>query len=176
MTPAWQAVHSYQVGEILRPSNPSFIHAVVINADGISGSTEPPFDDVVGSVITGPPDYLTLSELSLKTSEDSGNPIPPFAAVLCEPSEKTVSYEDTNIMHGSVIWVTKHGVTNVVEHSTNAKRIYDVLKSITSGYDMLRRITIHGLDIAATNDFTDHERDAHGDVIEFVVGVSANPR
>jgi hypothetical protein len=179
VTPIWLPNHYYMVGDVLRPSNLTMVHAVVISAAGTSGPTEPAFTDVPDSIIPGPPTYFTVHELAVSVPVDTGYPIPPFAAVLCEPSEKMISYEDTNIMSGSLLWITKFEThvpaSNVVYHSQNAKRIYDALKSITSGYDILRRLTIHGVDISGTNDFTDSERNAHGDVIEFVVAVTAKP-
>lgn len=175
ITSVWQPNHNYKAGDVLRPSNLSLIHAIVVTVGGDSGGIEPAFTDIPGSVITGIPDYLTLVDLATSTPVDTGNPLPPFAAVMCEPSEKTMGQEDTDIMHGSLVWVTKHSQTDVVTHSQNFKRIYDALSNIGSGYDILRRIIIHGVDISGTNDFTDPTKEAHGDVIEFVVGVTAKP-
>jgi hypothetical protein len=175
VTPTWQSNHDYQVGDILRPTNSAFIHMVVVTVGGNSGPTEPAFTDVIGSQITGIPTYLTTAETIVSAKADSANVIPPFATVMFEPSEKTMGQEDTDIMHGILVWVTRQEVTNVVDHSGNFKRIYDALSQIEPGYDIKRRITVHGVDISSSTEFSDGEREAHGDVIEFIVGITAKP-
>lgn len=175
VTPTWQSNHDYSVGDVLRPTNLALTKAVVINVAGNSGATEPSFDDVPGSIITGPPDYETTNELAVSTAADTGYPKAPFAAIMFEPAEKMISYEDTDLLHGLLVWVTRADETNVVTHSKDVKRIYDALQRIGAGYDIMRRIVVHGVDITSTSEFDDNERQAHGDTIEFLMGVTAKP-
>lgn len=122
------------------------------------------------------PDLQFFPSKGGSATENTGFPDPPFAAVLCEPAQKTISYEDTNLIQCALIWVTKWQQENVAVHSDNFKRIYDALNSFTSFTDTNYGIHIHGLDISGTDDFIDNERSAHGDIIDFVVGVTAQPQ
>lgn len=173
VTPTWQSNHDYLVGDVLRPTDATKIKVVVVTTGGNSGATEPVFDDVPGSEFSGPPDYLTTNLTAILKAEDSGSPLPPFATIMFEPSERTIGYEDTDLMHGILVWVTRHDRENVVDHSRDFKRIYDALAAIEPGYDILRRLTVHGVDISESTEFSDTEREAHGDVINFLVGVTA---
>lgn len=173
ITPTWQPAHDYQIGDVLRPTDLTKTKVVVVTFNGNSGATEPAFDDVVGSVFSGPPDYVTTNIPVTSSKIDSSNVIPPFATIMFEPSEKTMGQEDTDVMHGVLIWVTKYDQTNVVDHSRNFQRIYDALSKIEPGYDIIRRLMVHGVDILSSSEFTDGERGAHGDVIDFTAGVTA---
>jgi hypothetical protein len=175
ITPIWEANHAYSIGDVLRPTNLSFVHAVVITYGGNSGSTQPSFTDVLNSTYTGgsgKPNYLTTHALSVSTAVDSGTPMPPFGVVWCDLAEKMMSQEETDYIRGSVVWVTRADATNIVTHSKNAKRIYDALTKIGSGYDILRRLTVHGVDVSATSEFTDEDRQAHGDTVSFSMAVT----
>lgn len=173
VTPVWQSNHDYSVGDILRPTDLTKTKLIVVTVAGNSGPTQPAFNDVVGSTFVGPPNYQTTSIQAVSQKADAANVIPPFATIMFEPSEKTLAQEDTDIMHGVLVWVTQHEQTNVVEHSTNFKRIYDALSQIQPGYDILRRLTLHGVDISSSTEFTDGDHEAHGDVIDFIAGVTA---
>lgn len=173
VTPIWLANNNYSVGDILRPTDLTKIKVIVVTRMGNSGATQPLWTDVPGSTFIGPPDYLTTSIAAISTKTDSASVVPPFATVMFEPSEKTMAQEDTDIMHGVLVWVTRHDQTNVVDHSDNFKRIYDALAQIQPGYDILRRLTLHGVDITSSTEFSDGEHKAHGDVIDFTVGVTA---
>jgi hypothetical protein len=122
------------------------------------------------------PDLLFFPSKGGSATENTDFPDPPFAAVMCEPSEKMIAYEDTNILHGTVIWVVRWQQENVATHSDNFKRIYDALGSFRTFTHPGYGIHIHGLDISGTDDFIDNERSAHGDIIDFVIGVTAQPQ
>ena len=171
-TPVWQPSFYYKLGDILRPTNLALTHAVVIEAPGTS-TTEPAFSDTVGELFTGPPDYKTIAPLAIPPKPvDSGAPMPPLATIQITDGERTISYEETSFLKGKLRWVTRHSSTNVVTHSQNFKRIYNALGEIGFGYDFLRRINVHGVDITSTEDWVDEVRDAHGDTIYFTMGVS----
>lgn len=172
-TPIWRANFDYELGDILRPTNLAYVHAVVIEAAGNSGPTQPAFSDTVGELFTGPPNYRTIAPLAVAAKPvDSGSPMPPFATIQIEDGEKTVSYEETDLLKGKLRWLTRADSSNVVTHSLNFKRIYDAMSQIGYGYDYLRRINVHGVDIYSTSDYVDEARQAHGDVINFTMGVS----
>lgn len=177
VTPAWKSSHIYSIGDILRPTNHSLIHVVVVTASANSGPTEPAFDDVIGNTYGGmaEPTYQTTASLSVDTAEDSGNPEPPFGVVMIEEGEKTISYQETDILHGTVTWVTRADTENVVTHSGDFKRIYDAMTQIGYGYDIMRRLMVHGVDVGVTSEFTDGARQAHGDVLHFTMAVTEKP-
>lgn len=119
-----------------------------------------------------------------KGGDDDGGvtlPKPPFGAVWIDNAEKTISYERTYMLTGTVVWVTRSGTpssaaknqkTDVADHSDAVQQIYNALLTITSGADVDRSLIVHGLDIALVNEFADSERHAHGDTISFTMGVT----
>jgi hypothetical protein len=127
----------------------------------------------VGELFSGPPDYKTIAPIAvIAPSEDSGAPMPPYAAVQIEDGEKMFHQEETSYLRGALRWVTRADSTNVEEHSQNFKRIYNAFSDLGSGYDFMRRITVHGIDVTSTTDYYDEARQAHGDVILFTMGAS----
>lgn len=172
ITPVWAASHAYKVADILRPTNTALTKAVVVTASGNSGTTEPAFDDVVGSTFIGPPDYETTAETAILTAVDAGTPTPPYGVVSIDDGEKVLAQEETNLLQGTVVWVTKADATNIVQHSKDFKRVYDAMTQIGSGYDIMRRLTIHGVDVQKTDEFTDDTKRAHGDVVSFIIAVT----
>jgi hypothetical protein len=173
VTPVWVANKDYLVGDILKSPTPGQTHVIVVINAGNSGPTPPAFDDIPGSIFTGPPDYQTTPYTIVTKIMDSGIPIPPFATIMFEPAEKTMAQEDTDLMHGILVWVTRADNTDVIYHSQSFKRIYDALQRVGNGYDIMRRLMVHGVDITNTTEFSDPEREAHGDTIEFLMGVTA---
>lgn len=99
-------------------------------------------------------------------------PRPPFGAIWIDNAEKTVSYERTYILSGTVVWVTRAGITDVSDHSDEVRQIYNAMLSIGSGADPDQSLIVHGLDISLVNEFTDSDRQAHGDTISFTMGVT----
>lgn len=106
-------------------------------------------------------------------------PKPPFGAVWIDDAEKTVSYEKTYLLRGSVVWVTRAASatsssvgTDVSEHSDVVNQIYSAILRIGNGTDVVHQIIIHGIDVGTVNEFSDAERLAHGDTISFTMGVS----
>jgi hypothetical protein len=110
-----------------------------------------------------------------KGGNDAGGetlPTPPFGVVWIDTSEKTMAQEETWIVHGTVAWITRADITDVAVHSDTFKQIYDALAAIGSGVDTTHSLVIHGIDLANTDEFYDAERQAHGDVARFSLGVS----
>lgn len=175
LTVDWQPTNLYRVGDVIRPTNHSLLQAVVVIVGGTSGSSEPAFDDVIGNTYGSAPTYQTISSLAVATEVDSGNPEPPFCVISIDEGEKTMATEETDYLQGTLVWVTRADNTNVVDHSTNFKRIYDALCNIGSGYDIMRRLMVHGVDVGKTDEFVDSKRQAHGDTISFTMGVSEKP-
>ncbi len=177
VTPDWLPNHLYVTGDVLRPTDHDLVQAVVVTAGANSGNTEPAFDDVIGNIYGGitEPTYQTTASLAVDAAEDSGNPEPPFGVVMIEEGDKTISYQETDILRGTVTWVTRADATNVVTHSSVFKRVYDAMTQIGSGYDIMRRLIVHGVDVGATTEFTDRERQAHGDVLHFTMAVTEKP-
>jgi hypothetical protein len=102
-------------------------------------------------------------------------PKPPFGAVWIDNAEKTISYERTYMLSGTVVWVTRAGPRageDVAEHSDAVQQIYNALLTITHGADPDRSLMVHGLDIDLVNEFSDTDRLAHGDTISFTMGVT----
>lgn len=112
-----------------------------------------------------------------KGGDDTGGtttPRPPFGAVWIDTAEKTIAQERTWLLGGTVVWVTRSDITDVGDHTDAVKQIYNALLIIQGnpGADPIHSLIVHGLDIALVNEFTDSERLAHGDTIQFTMGVS----
>ena|SRR6266404_570021 len=105
------------------------------------------------------------------TAKEAG-PVPPFGIVNIEEAEKTHPLSRTWQLKGSVIWVTKLEATTAPDHASTVKLIEEALLAITGGYDTLRSMRVHGLEIENVSDFDDQERRSHGDVLTFSMGVS----
>lgn len=103
---------------------------------------------------------------------DATLPTPPFGVVWIDSSEKTMAQEETWIVHGTVVWVSRADVTTPADQSDNFKQIYDVLAGIAPGVDTTHSLVVHGIDLASADEFYDAERQAIGDVARFSLGVS----
>lgn len=119
-----------------------------------------------------------LSFYPSKGGDDDGGvtlPRPPFGAIWIDNAEKTVSYNRTYMLTGTVVWVTRESKDDVADQSDTVQQIYNALISIndqTPGADPNHSLMVHGLDISTVNEFSDTDRQAHGDTISFVMGVS----
>jgi hypothetical protein len=116
-----------------------------------------------------------LSFYPSKGGDDTGGvtlPTPPFGVIWINSSEKTLAQEETWMVHGTVVWVSRADITDVADHSDSFKQIYDVLAGLTSGVDVDRNLVVHGIDLSSTDEFFDSERQAHGDVANFSLGLS----
>lgn len=170
VTPIWITAHLYKNGEILRATDLTKKQAIVVVTGGTS-TTEPAFDDVIGSLFSGPPDFQTISNLAISKAVDEGTPLPPFATVQIS-GEKTMAQQDTDYLRGVLRWVTRADATNIVSHSQNFKRIYNAMISLGGGYDLMRGLMVHGIDVTGTSEYVDAARQARGDIINFTMGVS----
>lgn len=110
-----------------------------------------------------------------KGGDDEGGvtlPRPPFGAIWIDNAEKTMGQQNTYLLSGSVVWVSRESKDDVVDQSDTVKQIHNALLEIGTGVDPIHNIMVHGLDIGLVNEFNDNERQAHGDVISFTMGVS----
>lgn len=113
-----------------------------------------------------------------KGGDESGGsslPKPPFGAVWIENAEKTIQNERTYLLTGTVVWVTRAEAKvggDVAEHAEAVRLITNAVQAIGSGVDQEHSLVIHGIDVATVNEFSDNERQAHGDTISFMMGVS----
>lgn len=113
-----------------------------------------------------------------KGGDDDGGvtlPKPPFGAIWIENAEKTIAYERTYLLSGIVAWITRAEAKlggDVAEHSDAVQQIYNALLTIDGGADPDRSLIVHGLDISLVNEFSDTDRQAHGDTISFTMGVT----
>jgi hypothetical protein len=102
-------------------------------------------------------------------------PKPPFGAIWIDNAENTLPHAQTYLLTGTIVWVTRAEAKvsgDVAEHSDAVKQIADALQEIGSGADVERSLIICGIDITSTNEFSDAERQAHGDTITFTMGVN----
>lgn len=119
--------------------------------------------------------FPDLSFYPAKGGDDFGGttlPTPPFGVVWIDSSEKTMAQEETWMVHGTVVWVSRADITDVADHSDTFKQIYDALTGIGSGVDVDHSLVVHGIDLSDTDEFYDGERQARGDVARFALGVS----
>lgn len=110
-----------------------------------------------------------------KGGDDDGGttlPRPPFGAIWIDNAEKTIGYERTYLLTGTVVWVSREPKTDVADQSDTVQQIYNAMLSIESGADPAHSLIVHGLDINTMEEFSDSDRQAHGDTISFVMGVS----
>lgn len=111
-----------------------------------------------------------------KGGDDDGGvtlPRPPFGAVWIDNAEKTVSYNKTWMLTGTVVWVSRETKDDVSDQSDTVQQIYNAILAIeTPGADPIHSLMVHGIDIATTDEFSDTDRQAHGDTISFTMGVS----
>lgn len=111
-----------------------------------------------------------------KGGDDDGGvtlPRPPFGAIWITAAEKTMAQQRTWLLSGNVVWVTRETKDDVADHSDTVKQIYNAILSIvTPGADPVHSLIVHGIDIAAVDEFSDTDRQAHGDTIAFTMGVT----
>lgn len=109
---------------------------------------------------------------------DSGGvtlPKPPFGAIWIDNAENTLPHAQTYLLTGTIVWVTRAEAKisgDIAEHSDAVKQISDALQRIGVGADVERNLIICGIDIFATDEFIDDDRQAHGDTIAFTMGVN----
>jgi len=116
-----------------------------------------------------------LSFYPSKGGDDDGGttlPRPPFGAIWIDNAEKTIGYQRTYMLTGTVVWVTRESVTDVADQSDTVQQIYNAILTIGAGADPIHSLMVHGIDIATMDEFSDAERQAHGDTISFTMGVS----
>ena len=116
-----------------------------------------------------------LSFYPSKGGDDDGGvtlPRPPFGAIWIDNAEKTIGYERTYLLTGNVVWVSRESKNDVADQSDTVTQIYNAILTITNGADPDRSLMVHGIDISTVNEFNDAERQAHGDVITFTMGVT----
>lgn len=119
--------------------------------------------------------FPDLSFYPSKGGDDDGGqtlPRPPFGAIWIEDADKTIGYEKTYLLGGNIVWISREGVTDVADQSDTVQQIYSAVMQIQSQTDNLHQLLVHGIDVATVNEFTDTDRQAHGDVISFTMGVS----
>lgn len=113
-----------------------------------------------------------------KGGDDDGGttlPRPPFGAIWIDNAEKTMATERTYLLNGVVVWVSRAITDDVADQSDAVQQIYNALIAINNqapGADPAHSLMVHGLDISGVNEFSDSERQAHGDTISFTMGAS----
>jgi len=116
-----------------------------------------------------------LSFYPSKGGDDDGGvtlPRPPFGAIWIDNAEKTIGYERTYLLTGNVVWVSRESKNDVADQSDTVTQIYNAILTITNGADPDHSLIVHGIDVSTVNEFNDAERQAHGDVITFTMGVT----
>jgi hypothetical protein len=113
-----------------------------------------------------------------KGGDDDGGvtkPVPPFGTVWIDSAEKTIAYERTWFLNGTCVWITRSVTQDVSDHTDVVTQIYNALLSFQEQSpisDTTHSLLIHGLDVGLVSEFTDSERLAHGDAIQFTMGVT----
>lgn len=110
-----------------------------------------------------------------KGGDDDGGvtlPRPPFGAIWIDNAEKTMGQERTYMLTGTVVWVSRETKDDVSDQSDTVQQIYNAILTITNGADPIHSLMVHGIDIANMDEFSDADRQAHGDTISFTMGVS----
>jgi len=116
-----------------------------------------------------------LSFYPSKGGDDDGGvtlPRPPFGAIWIDNAEKTIGYERTYMLTGTVVWVSRETKDDVADQSDTVQQIYNAMLTITNGADPIHSLIVHGLDISTMDEFSDSDRQAHGDTISFTMGVT----
>jgi len=116
-----------------------------------------------------------LSFYPSKGGDDDGGvtlPRPPFGAIWIDNAEKTIGYEKTYMLTGTVVWVSRETKDDVADQSDTVQQIYNAMLTITNGADPIHSLIVHGLDISTMDEFSDSDRQAHGDTISFTMGVT----
>jgi hypothetical protein len=113
-----------------------------------------------------------------KGGDDDGGtslPKPPFGVVWIDNAENTLPGSKTYLLTGTIVWVSRAEANiggDVAEHSDSVKLICDALLGVDRGADEQRSLIVCGIDIDTVNEFTDSDRQAHGDTISFTMGVN----
>lgn len=116
-----------------------------------------------------------LSFYPSKGGDDDGGvtlPRPPFGAVWIDNAEKTMGQQRTYMLTGTVVWVSRETKDDVADQADTVQQIYNAILGIGSGADPIHSLMVHGIDIASMDEFSDADRQAHGDTISFTMGVS----
>lgn len=98
--------------------------------------------------------------------------VPPFAVVEATAAERMMPSEPTWMVEATVTYVTHIDDASAPEHSRNVRAICDALEELPRGYYPEQTLTVHGTDIAGTDEISDTERQSHGDVVALTVGAT----
>lgn len=119
-----------------------------------------------------------LTFYASKGGDDDGGsslPKPPFGAIWIDNAENTLPGLKTYFLTGTIVWVSRADAKtggDILDHADAVGQIYDAILKIGSGEDVERGLIVCGIDITSLNEFTDSDRQAHGDTISFTMGVN----
>ena len=96
---------------------------------------------------------------------------PPFGFVMVTEAAKKLPTAQVWLLSVKIAYMSHIGDTTSAAHSAVVRAIEKAIPCLPTGYDAKHEITVHGTELAASEEFSDGEEKTHGDVFTVAMGV-----